>query len=191
MARAGRRPGPTTTPEQILDAARTLFAERGYHATTMREVAGQAGVNPALLHHYFGTKEDLFVAALRLPLNPAEVVVRLLGAGPRAEFAQRFVRFFIAAWRDPVTGPRLRAVIRGAVGTEEGAARVRELVQDVLLAKVASALGVSELRVATAVTHLLGLMIGSTIIGMEPIASASEDDLVELVTPAIAHYLNP
>lgn len=191
MARAGRRPGPTTTPDQILEAARTLFAERGYQGTSVRAVAAQADVNAALVHHYFGTKERLFIAALQMPLNPAEVVVTLLAAGPREDFAQRFVRFFIRAWRDPVTGQRLQAVLRSAVSTERGAVLIRNLAEDVLLARVAGALGVSELRVATAVTHLIGLMLGSTIIGIEALASASEDELVELVAPAIARYLDP
>ncbi|MEO5834966.1 MAG: TetR family transcriptional regulator [Nakamurella sp.] len=189
MARAGRRPGPTTTPEQILDAARTLFAERGYPGTTVRAVAERAGVNPALVHHYFATKERLFVAALRFPLNPVDVVITLLAAGPRDEFAQRFVRFFIQAWRDPETGPRLQAVVRSAVSTAPGVASIRELAEEVLLTGVSEALNVSKLRVATAITHLIGLMLGSSIIGIEPLASATEDQLVELVTPAIAHYL--
>jgi AcrR family transcriptional regulator len=190
MARAGRRPGPTTTPEQILDAARTLFAERGYQGTSMRAVAAEAEVNAALVHHYFGTKEQLFVTALRMPLNPAEVVTTLLAAGPREEFAQRLVRFFIRAWREPATGQRLQAVLRSAVGTEQGAASVRTMVEEVLLDRFAEALGVSKLRVATAMTHLIGLMMGSTIIGVEPLASASEDELVELVAPVIAGYLD-
>lgn len=191
MATAGRRPGPTTTPDQILDAARALFAERGYQGTTMRAVADQAGVNSALVHHYFTSKERLFIAALRFPLNPAEAVGTLLAAGPRNEFAQRLVRYFVAAWRDAETGQQLQAVIRSAVGTPQGAASVRQLAEDVLLERTASVLGVSPLRLAAAITHLIGLMIGATIIGMEPLASASEDDLVDLVTPAIAYYLDP
>lgn len=190
MARAGRRPGPTTTPEQILDAARALFAERGYPGTTVRAVAERAGVNAALVHHYFTTKQGLFVAALRFPFNPTEVVTTLLHAGPRDEFARRFVRFFIRAWRDPDTGPRLQAVVRTAVITTPGVASIRELVEEVLLTGVSDALGVSKLRVATAITHLVGLMLGATIMGIEPLASAGEDQLVELVTPAIAHYLD-
>jgi AcrR family transcriptional regulator len=191
MARAGRRPGPTTTPEQILEAARTLFAERGYQGTSMRAVAAAADVNAALVHHYYGTKEQLFVAALRMPLNPAEVITTLLAAGPREEFAQRFVRFFIRAWREPATGQRLQAVLRSAVSTEQGAASIRTFAEQVLLERVSGALGVSKLRVATAMTHLIGLMLGSTIIGIEPLASASEDELVALVAPVIAGYLDP
>lgn len=191
MATAGRRPGPTTTPDQILDAARALFGERGYQGTTMRAVAQQAGVNSALVHHYFRSKEQLFIAALKFPLDPAEAVSTLLAAGPRDEFAQRLVRFFVRAWRDPETGQQLQAVIRSAMSTPQGAASARQLAENILLERSAGVLDVSSLRLAAAITHLIGLMIGSTIIEIEPLASASEDDLVELVTPAIAHYLDP
>jgi len=191
VARAGRRPGPTTTPDQILDAARALFADCGYQGATMRAIAERAGVNSALVHHYFTSKELLYVAALRLPLNPAEAVIALLEAGPREEFAQRLAGFFIRSWRDPETGPRLQAVIRSAVGTTHGAASVRQLAEDILLERTASAIGVPPLQVAVAVTHLIGVMIGATIIGIEPLASASEEELVALVTPALAHYLDP
>jgi AcrR family transcriptional regulator len=190
VARAGRRPGRTTTPEEILDAARGLFAERGYPGTTVRAVAERAGVNAALVHHYFTTKERLFVAAVGFPLDPVEVVTTLLAAGPREELPQRFVRFFVRAWRDPVTGQRLQAVARTAVSTAPGAATVRELADEVLLVGVSEALGVSTLRVAAALTHLVGLMLGATVIGIEPLASASEDQLVALVTPAIELYLD-
>jgi AcrR family transcriptional regulator len=191
MVRAGRRPGPTNTPEAILAAARTLFAERGFHATTIRAVAASAGVNSALVHHYFGTKDRLFVAALNLPLNPAEAIENLVSAGPREQFAERFVRFFVAVWRDPVTGQPLQAVLRSAAGTEQGAAMVRNLVEGVLLDRAAAALGVPKLRVAVALSHLLGLVLAATIVRIEPLASATEDELVELIAPAIERYLSP
>jgi AcrR family transcriptional regulator len=191
MARAGRRPGETTTPEQILHAARELFAERGFQSISVRAIAARAGVNAALVHHYFGTKEQLFVAAVGLPLNPAEVIAMLLDAGPRDEFAPRFVRFFIRAWREPATGQPLQAVLRRAVGTEQGAAAVRSLAENLLLPRITRALGVSKLQVATAMSHLIGLMLAATIIGIEPLASASEDELVELIAPTIARYLDP
>lgn len=191
MVRAGRRPGPTNTPEAILAAARTLFAERGFHATTIRAVAAAAGVNSALVHHYFGTKDRLFVAALNLPLNPAEAIEDLVAAGPREQFAERFVRFFLAVWRDPVTGQPLQAVLRSAAGTEQGAAMVRNLVEGVLLDRAAAALGVPKLRVAVALSHLLGLVLAATIVRIEPLASATDDELVELIAPAIERYLSP
>lgn len=191
MARAGRRPGPTNTPEAILSAARTLFAERGFQATTIRAVATVAGVNTALVHHYFGTKDQLFVAALDLPLNPAEAIEHLVAAGPREQFAERFVRFFVTAWRDPTTGQPLQAVVRSAATTEQGAAMVGNLVENVVLDRGAAALGVSKLRLAVAWSHLLGLVMGESILHIEALASATDDELVELIAPTIHRYLSP
>src|SRR4051794_37644977 len=104
MGRRGRRPGPDNTREDVLAAARELFAQRGLRATTMRAVAAQAGVNPAMIHHYFGTKEQLFVAALAMPIDPAAEVARLVAAGPRDQLGDRVVRFFVETWRNPATG---------------------------------------------------------------------------------------
>lgn len=189
MARAGRRPGPTQTKSAILAAARAQFAGHGYAGTTVRSVAAEADVNPALIHHYFGSKDRLFLAALSLPINPAEMMVQLLAAGPRTEFAERLVRYFIAAWRDPAIGQALQAVLRRAVSDEDTAALIRNLAENVLLARAADALGVPRLRVAAAVSHLIGLVLGATILRIEPLASASEDELVALVGPAIRSYL--
>jgi len=191
MATAGRRPGPTETPAAILAAARDAFAARGYQGASIRAIAAAAGVNPALVHHYFGTKDDLFVAAMDLPFNPAEMIMELLAAGPREEFAERFVRAFVQIWRDPEAGPRLQALLRSAVAGEDGAALVRNLAENVLLVRASEALGVPKIQVAAAMTHLIGLMLGAMIIRVEPLASADEYQLVELVTPAISRYLAP
>lgn len=189
MAHAGRRPGPTRTKTAILAAARTQFADRGYAGTTMRSVAAAAAVNPALIHHYFGTKDQLFLAALQMPINPAEAIVQLLAAGRRSEFPERLVRYFITTWRDPIIGPALQAVLRRAVGDEDSAAQLRSLAENALLTQVAGSLGVPKLQIATAISHLLGLALGATILHIEPLASASEDELVDLVAPAIRRYL--
>src|SRR6266516_4435303 len=98
--RPGRRPGPSSTRPEILAAARTLFAARGYHATTVRDIAAEAGVNAALVHHYFGSKEQVFVAAMNLPLNPADLISRLRDGGPRVRAAGAFsqlIGFALAA----------------------------------------------------------------------------------------------
>jgi AcrR family transcriptional regulator len=190
MARTGRRPGPTRTPEQIRAAARTLFAERGYPGTSVRAVAAAAGVNPALVHHYFGTKEQLFVTALQLPFDPTRALAEL-SVGPRQEIGARFVRFVVRTWRDPDTGPQFRALLRHAVGTDEGARSIRALAENVLLPRAAGVLGVPPLRFAAAMSHLIGLAIGSSILEVGPLAEADEDALVELVGPVISHYLAP
>ena len=190
MARAGRRPGPSTTREDILAAARSRFAESGYYAATVRDIAADAGVNAALVHHYFGSKEQVFFAAMNLPLNPADVVTALRDAGPRAQLGERIVLFFARTWRDPQTGQPLRALLRAAASSEQGAAMMRQFVEDVMLERVSVALGVSKLRAACVFAQLLGLAMAATIVRAEPLASASEDDLVALFAPGVQRQLD-
>src|SRR3979490_1424213 len=102
MARAGRRPGQTETREEILVAARRLFGEKGYQGATIRGIAAEAGVNPALVHHFFRTKEQVFVAAMNFPLDPATTVAGLLD-GPREDVGRRVVTLILGVWQVPAT----------------------------------------------------------------------------------------
>lgn len=95
----------------------------------------------------------------------------------------------LGAWRDPVIGVRLRALLRAAAGTDEGAALVRRLAEDVVIDQVSTMLSIPRLRVAGALSHLLGLALAAPIIGIEPLAGASDDELAALLTPAIRTYL--
>lgn len=188
--RPGRRPGPSSTRPEILAAARTLFASRGYHATTVRDIAAEAGVNAALVHHYFGSKDQVFVAAMNLPLNPADLISRLRDGGPRAQLGERVVRLFARTWRDPATGQPLQALLRAAASTEQGATMMRQFVEDVMLPRVSAELGVSPMRAAGAFSQLIGFALAATILRTEPLASASEDELVALLAPSVQRYLD-
>ena len=193
MARAGRRgrrPGPSSTRDDIRAAARKLFALHGYHATTVRDIATEAGVNAALVHHYFGSKDQVFVTALDLPLNPLDVVTRLRDDGPRAQLGERIVRFFVQAWRDPTTGQPLQALLRAAASSEQGATMMRNLAEDVMLPRLAVVLGVPKLRVAGAFSQLIGFAMAAMIVRIEPLASADEDALVTLLAPSVQRYLD-
>src|ERR687896_457323 len=97
MARTGRRPGASGTREAILDASRRAFAELGYQRATIRGVADLAGVDPALVHHYFGTKQALFVAAVQLPVNPVEHLMAVLEQDP-GQAGQRMIGLFLSVW---------------------------------------------------------------------------------------------
>jgi AcrR family transcriptional regulator len=171
-----------------LDAARRLFAERGYRATTVRAIAGAAGVTPAMVHHFFGSKQQIFLAAIRMPLNPAELLDGLL-AGPRAEFPQRLARTFIDAWRSEVTGPALRGMLRSAVTDEEHAAALRGFMQAVLLPRAAQGLDVPERRVAAAMSVLIGQAVVASLLEVEPLAAATADELLAIYAPAVAAAL--
>ena len=188
MATAGRRPGPTRTKDAITAAARAQFAERGYTATTLRSVARAAGVHPALIHHHFGSKEQLYNAALSLPVDPIEVVTRLTQV-PREEFPEQLVRHFIATWRDPQAGPILHALLRRAISEPDQTALLRSHAETVLVPRIAAALGIPEINAAAAFAQLIGLTIADTLIRIGPLTRATEDQLVALIAPVISRCL--
>ncbi|HUV49056.1 MAG TPA: TetR family transcriptional regulator, partial [Actinomycetes bacterium] len=133
----GRRPGDSGTKEQILDAARDLFAEVGFERATIRAIAKRARVDPALVHHYFGTKDDLLVAALQLPVDP---VVLFAGIGTEpgdgTGAGETIVRRVLALWDDADTRAPLLALLRTAVSHERAAGALGELFANTLLAQV-------------------------------------------------------
>src|SRR2546430_13486874 len=104
MARTGRRPGNQDTREAIVEAARQAFAERGFDRASIRSIAASAGVDPALVHHYFGTKDELFLATVNAPINPNELLPQVL-TGDRDELPERLIRTFLSVWGHPVSGP--------------------------------------------------------------------------------------
>jgi AcrR family transcriptional regulator len=188
--RTGRRGGDSGTREAILAAARDRFAGHGYTGTTIRGIAADAGVDPALVHHFYGSKEQLFIAALQVPLDPrriAEVVVR---GGPRTEVGNRMARLFLSIWGDPGSRAPFLALLRSATTTEQAAAMMREFVTSALLARLAEPLGVPRLRLETAVAQLIGIALLRYVIQVEPLASATDDELVELVGPHIQRVLD-
>ena len=191
MAKAGRRPGPSQTREQIIRAAREQFAERGYTHTTLRSVAAAAQVHPGLLHHYFGSKQQLYRDALDLSVDPWEVLTRLLDDTPREQFPEALARQFVCTWRDPVLGPRLQARARQTYGDPDGTNITRTHLETVLIPRFARALDVPEANVAAALSHLIGLTLLDTLLGVSQLNDLSDDDLVALIRPAISLYITP
>ena len=173
---------------QILAAARAEFAEKAYAGASVRGIARAAGVDPALVHHYFGTKEQVFVAAMELPFDPAERLPQVLAGDPDA-LGERLVRMFLGMWSEPSFREPMLGLVRSAFTSEQGAALLREFVSTALLARVAAAVGGDPLRVETAAAQLVGLAMLRYVVRIEPIASASEDDLVALVAPTVQRYL--
>jgi len=187
--RPGRRAGPTESRADILAAARRLFAERGYDGATIRAIAQEAGVDAALVHHFFGTKEQVFVAAMELPFQPADLLPQLVG-GPREQVGERFVRVFLALWRDPERRAPVLALLRSATTNEQAAEMIRQFVTEALLTRLAGALDISPLRVTAAASQLVGLAMLRYLVGVEPLASADEEEIVHLVAPTIQRYLD-
>jgi AcrR family transcriptional regulator len=187
--RPGRRAGPTESRADILAAARRLFAERGYDGATIRAIAQEAGVDAALVHHFFGTKEQVFVAAMELPFQPADLLPQLVG-GPREQVGERFVRVFLALWRDPERRAPVLALLRSATTNEQAAEMIRQFVTEALLTRLAGALDISPLRVTAAASQLVGMAMLRYLVGVEPLASADEEEIVRLIAPVIQRYLD-
>ena len=188
-ARRGRRPGAPDTRAAILTAARTRFAEHGFAGTTIRAVAGDAGVDAALVHHYFGTKDDLFLAALELPVDPRQILLPAL-AGGLDGVAERLLRAFLSAWDDPELQPRLVAVVRGVMDPA-GSKLITEGFLPVVLQPVAEALGIDrpELRMPLVASQVMGLILMRYVLRVEPLASLPPGQLVATYAPTIQRYL--
>ncbi len=188
--RGGRRPGESSARADILEAARAAFAEHGYDRATIRDIAGRAAVDPALVMHYFGSKEALFSAALELPVRPSEVFARGMAAG-RDRLGETIVRTFLEAWEPAETRVRLMAMLRSALTNEAAMGMIRDLLVREVFAPVTEALGVpdAQFRATLVGSQLVGLSMLRYIGRIEPLASASVDDLVAAVGPTVQRYL--
>lgn len=185
----GRRPGPTETREKILAEARDLFAEKGYDGASLRAIARAAGVDPALVHHFFGNKEGVFIEAMRFPVDPSVVLPRVMAA-PRDRLGEAVVRTFLEVWGDDDRRAPMLAMLRSAMTNERAAALLREFVTVALFGRAKQVTEAPPLGIQAAAGQMIGLMILRHVLRVEPMASASEEELVELVAPAIQRYLS-
>lgn len=185
----GRRPGAPDTRAEVLDAARVLFAERGFSRTTIRAVASDAGVDPSLVHHYFGSKDDLFMAALALPLDPREVLSRVVAAGPDGA-GERLVRTLLSVWDDPHVQPALLAVARSVIGDDAGRL-VGEGFIPVVVGPVLAALVVDrpEIRIPLVASQLVGLIVTRYVLAVPGMVTMAPEDIVVRLGPTIQRYL--
>ncbi|WP_433329712.1 TetR family transcriptional regulator [Spirillospora sp. CA-294931] len=184
----GRRPGPTETREAILASARALFTEKGYNGASLRAIARDAGVDPALVHHFFGSKEGVFVAAVKFPIEPAELLPRIMAA-PREKLGETVVRTFTEIWSDDGNRERVLNLLSSAMTNESAAMVFREFISEALFARAAEIHDIPLVRLDAAAGHMVGVMIFRYVLKIEPIASLSEDELVELIAPALQQYL--
>ncbi len=194
MPRTGRRPGASGTREQILAAARAAFAEAGLDRATMRGIARRAGVDPALVYHYFHSKEHLFAASLELPFDPS-LVTRAVVEGGAEEAGERLARIALDLWRDPATRAAFAGVVRSATSDEQAAAVLRSLLESILLPAL-DGLRVDhpELRGALAWSALVGVFIGRYLIRVGPLAEATpaalESNLARMIQAAISQPIS-
>lgn len=189
--RSGRRAGAPDTRAEILDAAKTVFAERGYDRATIRAIAAMASVDPSLVHHYFGSKDQLFAASIDIPLPPVEAVSTALAE--RAEAGRRLSSVFFTVWEQPEPRASLLGMLRSAIGGEDQAVEAfRQFATRELLRRVAPQIPGEDgpLRALVMVSHLVGIAITRYVVKLEPIASAPIEDIITLVAPRIQSYLD-
>jgi AcrR family transcriptional regulator len=188
--RAGRRSGESGTRDAILRAARRRFAEVGYDGATIRAIAAEAGVDPALVHHFYGSKEQLFVRAVGFPVVPSEVLASVAEAPPERR-GEAVLRTVLRVWEAPETRSQAIALLRSAVTNERAARMLREFVTGEIWAGVASLSGDRDpsLRALLVASQIVGLAFARYVIGIEPLASTRPEDLVAAVGPTLQRYL--
>ena len=185
--------GPATR-DRILDAAREEFSERGYDKTSIRGIAKAAGVDSALVHHYFGTKEQVFEAAIEVAFAPALNAPTAIADGPLDGVGERLTRFIFGVWENPTTRTPLLAIVRSAVNNEAAAAVFRRLVASQLLRRIAQQLDLpdAELRAELAAAQLVGAAMLRYVIKVEPLASVDVEQIIRRLAPVVqGHLTNP
>jgi AcrR family transcriptional regulator len=175
----------------VLAAARSAFAERGFDGTSIRVIAADAGVDPALVHHYFGSKEKLFLAVIQAPADPDELLPEVL-AGGTADLGANVVRLLLRIWDGPGRAAGL-ALVRSAVSNEWTARLLREFLVAQVLRRVVGTLGLppaeADARGALVASQLIGVVMTRYVLQVEPLASATPDELVAAVGPTLQRYL--
>jgi AcrR family transcriptional regulator len=183
--------GEPATRDRILGSARAEFAERGYEKASIRAIARGAGVDSALVHHYFGTKEQVFAAAVQGAFAPAMGIPDLLLPGSREEWGERLVGYVFQIWEDAATRDPLLAIMRSAVNNETAASIFRGLISRNVLQRVAAGLEKPDapLRVELALAQLVGTAILRYVIKVEPIASVPPEELIPRLAPVVQRHL--
>ena len=185
----GRRPGAPDTRAEVLAAARTSFGELGFRGTTIRSVAAAAGVDPALVHHYFGTKDDLFLAALQMPVDPRELLAPVVAQGPDGA-GERLLRIFLSVWDDPDTQVQLLAVVRSALDAD-GTTLLKDGFIPVVVGPVLTQLVKDrpEVRIPLVASQVVGLIVARYVIAFPAMAQMPAEDVVARMGPVLQHYL--
>lgn len=185
---SGRRAGDSGTRDAILDAALRLFSERGYEGTSLRAIAASAGVDPALIRHFYGDKETLFATAVADRTSIPERVLAAVADEP-ASAGRAFSDTYLRLWEEPETGPILRALVRSATTSH----RAADMLRETLSARGRQTPGLGPERIgslALAGAHLLGVAVARYVVRAEPIAALSREQLVDQLAPTIQRYLD-
>lgn len=187
--RRGRRPGGADTRAELLAAARVEFAERGYDGATVRVIAERAGVDAAMVNHWFGGKDSLFISALDLPMDPTTILAEVVPGDPD-HLGERIIARFLELW-DGAGGSPLSALLQSVAAHDAAARLLREFVERVLVARVVSTVAPDRpaLRAGLCGSQILGLAVVRYVLKVEPLASADHATVIAAVAPNLQRYL--
>ena len=188
--RTGRRTGTSSTRDAILRAARKQFAESGYEGATMRAIASEAGVDAALVVHFFANKASLLAEAIEWPFDPEVEMPKLL-VGGRSEVGRRLVELVVRTWDDEGTRNPILTLLRAATTEPRAADLMGDFLRLKLFHPLMDRLGAdrAELRADLAISQLVGLGLARYVLRLEPLASAEADETVGWIAPTVQRYL--
>ncbi len=188
--RPGRPAGASDTRERIRTSARELFAQNGIDKTSIRAIAAAAGVDPALVHHYYGTKQQLFAAAIHVPIDPMEVLGPLRDT-PVEKLGHTLPSLLLPLW-DSEVGKGLIATIRSLLAGSE-VSLLRSFLQDIIGAEVGTRVddppGTGLIRVQFVASQLVGVVMARYILELDPFKSLPIEQIVETIGPNLQRYL--
>ncbi len=188
--RPGRPAGSSDTRNRILASARELFASNGIRNTSIRAVAAAAGVDSALVHHYFGTKEKLFAAAIRVPIDPMDVL-RPLRDVPVEQLGYTIPSMLLPLW-DSELGTGLMATLRSILAGSE-VNLIRTFLQDVIAVEVGPRVdnppGSGLIRIQFVASQLVGVVMARYILRLDPFASLPAEQVARTIAPNLQRYL--
>ena len=189
-AHSGRRPGESGTREAILHAARRQFAELGYDRTSMRQIAIEAGVDPTLVSHFHGTKQELFLSVIELPFQPADVLPGLLAGDPQ-DAGARLARFVLGVFESEQGRSQIIGLVRAAASEPAAARLVRDLLTREVFTPLAEGIGSDDAayRASLVGSQIVGLVMARYIVALEPLASRGQSAVAAAIAPSLQHYL--
>jgi AcrR family transcriptional regulator len=191
--RRGRPAGTSGLKDRIVHIAAERFRSQGYAGTSLRSIAREAAVDPALLNYHFGSKHGLFVAAMELGLDPAHVLAEVIDQpAPTVQLARDLLDRTVAAWEGSGRAAESMAALHSSLGSDDGRRALREFLEREILGQIAERIGGAHARqrAAPVAVVMAGLVFSRYVLQLEPLASMSRRGVVDLLTPVLVTALH-